>query len=117
MVVGVEGAMHGRRVLQPTALGAAPRSPFRRPTRLGRHGTLLTRSGPLKIFKSVYRNDYRPVDEACDGYVSTSYSRAYLHHLWKAHEPAVHGLLTLHNLKFMADFCLRLRQKIMRGEI
>ena len=46
------------------------------PTRMGRHGTLLTRSGKLKINKSVYRDDYGRVDEACDGFVSTQHTRA-----------------------------------------
>ena len=73
------------------------------PTRMGRHGTLLTRAGKLKINKSMYRDDYGRVDEACDGFVSTQHTRAYLHHLWKANEPVVHGLLTLHNLKYMMD--------------
>lgn len=87
------------------------------PTRLGRHGTLLTRRGRIKINRAQHRNDYGPIDEACDGYVSTNYSRAYLHHLWKAHEPLVHTLLTLHNIKFMADMCAELRLRILRDEI
>lgn len=87
------------------------------PTRLGRHGTLLTRQGRLKIGKAVHRADYGPVDPECDGFVSRTYSRAYLHHLWKAREPLVHGLLTLHNIKFMNDLCAELRQRIMRDEV
>ena len=54
------------------------------PTRIGRHGTVLTRGGRLKIAQAVYRDDYGPLDPACDGYVSQNFSRAYLHHLWKA---------------------------------
>lgn len=87
------------------------------PTRLGRHGTLLTREGPVKIRKVAYRDDYGPVDPRCDGFVSTRFSRAYLHHLWRANEPAVHGLLTLHNIKFMMDMMADLRGAIMRDEI
>ena len=87
------------------------------PTRLGRHGTLLTRQGRLKIGQAQYREDYRPVDPACDGYVSTSFSRAYLHHLWRAHEPTIHGLLTLHNIKFMMDKMASLRESILNDEL
>jgi queuine/archaeosine tRNA-ribosyltransferase len=65
------------------------------PTRLGRHGTALTRDGPIKVGHQRFRDDYAPLDAACDGFVATHYSRAYLHHLWRAHEPVVHGLLTL----------------------
>lgn len=87
------------------------------PTRLGRHGTLLTRQGRLKIGQAAHRDDYGPIDPQCDGFVSRTYSRAYLHHLWKAHEPLVHGLLTLHNIKFMNDYCAELRQRILRNEV
>ena len=87
------------------------------PTRLGRHGTLLTRQGRLKIGQGRWRNDYSPIDPACDGFVSRHHSRAYLHHLWKAHEPGVHALLTLHNIKFMQDMMADLRARILRDEL
>jgi len=87
------------------------------PTRLGRHGTLLTRHGRLKISQTRFKNEHLPVDEQCDGYVSTRFSRAYLHHLWKAQEPLVHSLCTLHNIKFMCDMCAEIRQRIFRDEI
>lgn len=89
------------------------------PTRLGRHGTLLTRrEGPLKINHKRFRDDYTPVDPHDeDGLVATRYTRAYLHHLWKAKEPVVHGLLTLHNIKYMADLMRDLRAAIWRDEI
>ena len=87
------------------------------PTRMGRHGNLLTRQGVVKVGKAIYRNDHGPVDPECDGLVSTQYSRAYLHHLVRAHEPVVHGLCTLHNIKFMADLMKALREQIWRNEI
>ena len=87
------------------------------PTRMGRHGTLLTRHGKLKIGQRRYRDDYGPVDAACDGAVSTTYSRAYLHHLWRANEPVVHGLCTLHNIKFMMDTMTAMRRAILRDEL
>ena len=87
------------------------------PTRMGRHGSMLTRGGTLKISKVAYRNDYGPVDPACSGFVSTNYSRAYLHHLARAHEPVIHGLCTLHNIQFMADLMSELRGQIWRDEI
>lgn len=87
------------------------------PTRLGRHGTLLTRGGPLKINQAEHRNAYSPIDPACDGFVNANYSRAHLHHLWRAKEPVVHSLLTLHNIKYMMDLMADLRGKILRDEI
>ena len=87
------------------------------PTQIARHGTLLTREGRIMIKKVKYRDDYGPIDPHCDGYVSTNFSRAYLHHLWRANEPVVHSLLTLHNIKFMMDYMAELRAKILRDEI
>jgi len=87
------------------------------PTRLGRHGTLLTRQGRIKIYQSKYREDYSPIDPACSGFVSQSHSRAYLHHLWKANEPGVHALLTLHNIQYMSDLMADIRARIWRDEL
>ena len=87
------------------------------PTRMGRHGTLLTRNGPLKIGKQKFLGDYGPIDPACDGFVNAHYSRAYLHHLWRSHEPVAHGLCTLHNIKYQMDLMRELRQMILRNEI
>ena len=87
------------------------------PTRLGRHGTLLTRQGRIKIGQGRHRSDYSPIDPACDGFVSQNHTRAYLHHLFKAHEPVVHGLCTLHNIKFMMDYMRGMRAKIWRDEL
>ena len=64
-----------------------------------------------------YRDDYGPLDPRCDGAVSRRYSRAYLHHLWRANEPVVHGLLTLHNIKFMMDLMADVRAKVLRDEM
>ena len=87
------------------------------PTRLGRHGQVLTRTGRIKIGQTKYRDDYSPIDPSCDGFVSTHYSRAHLHHLWKAHEPVVHGLCTLHNIKYMADLMSELRARILDDQL
>ena len=87
------------------------------PTRMGRHGTLLTRNGPLKIGKQKFLSDYGPIDPECDGFVNANYSRAYLHHLMRSHEPVVHGLCTLHNIKYQMDLMRDLREKILRNEI
>ena len=57
------------------------------------------------------------LDERCDGPVSMRHSRAYLHHLFRAREPVVHGLLTLHNIKFMNDMMRELREAIWRDEV
>ena len=54
------------------------------PTRVARHGLLLTSQGPLKIKNLRYATDYGPVDSEV---ATISHSRSYLHHLFKQHEP------------------------------
>jgi len=96
------------------------------PTRLGRHGTLLTPRGRLKISQKQYRDMHTPPpgfddDLAAAGWEADGappqHTLAYLHHLWKANEPLVFTLLALHNIRFMGDMCRRLREQIRRDEI
>ena len=71
-----------------------------------------------KVYQQRFRDDYTPADPYDEeGLVATRYTRAYLHHLWKAKEPIVHGLLTLHNIKYMADLMRDLRAAVWRDEI
>ena len=54
------------------------------PTRNARNGWLFTRSGDVKIRNAKWRDDTRPLDEACACYACRNFTRAYLHHLQKA---------------------------------
>ncbi|KAI0557142.1 queuine tRNA ribosyltransferase [Gracilaria domingensis] len=85
------------------------------PTRLGRHGTLLTkRFGRVQIRQGKWRNVFEPPD--WEGGLQ-GHTLAYLHHLFKAHEPIAATFLTLHNLLFMSEFMESLRCKILNDEI
>lgn len=85
------------------------------PTRLGRHGTLLTkRFGRLQIRQGKWKNVFEPPD--WEGGLQ-GHTLAYLHHLFKANEPIAATLLTLHNLHFMAEFMESIRAKILNDEI
>jgi queuine tRNA-ribosyltransferase len=70
------------------------------PTRNARNGTLFTRNGQLVIKNARYADDDRPVDENCDCYVCSHYSRAYLRHLFMAKELLAYRLNTIHNLYY-----------------
>ena len=87
------------------------------PSRLGRHGTILTSEGPLDMKKKRFRDDYRKLDGACDGHVAQHYSRAYLHHLFRAGEPVAMSIAALQNIKHTLDVCSALREGILRGEV
>jgi len=86
------------------------------PTRLGRHGTFLTDKGEMNIIRKTYQLDKKPIMNKCDCYVCRNFSRAYLHHLFRANEMLGPQLATYHNLWFMARFMEGIREKIKNGK-
>jgi queuine tRNA-ribosyltransferase len=87
------------------------------PTRCARHGLIFTSQGMLKINNSSYKNDFTPLDPTCSCPTCKNYTRAYLHHLFKAYEMTAYTLATVHNLRFMIDLMHSYREKILRDEI
>lgn len=86
------------------------------PTRISRHGTLLTRQGKINIKSGKYAKQYGvPVDPECGCPVCEKYDRAYLHHLLKAKEPLFIQLSTIHNLQYMNDLMKDQRKLILDG--
>jgi len=68
------------------------------PTRCGRNGRALTRSGEVNVRNAPYVQDFRPLDEDCNCAVCADFSRAYLAHLCRAGEMLGARLLSYHNL-------------------
>lgn len=87
------------------------------PTRCARHGLLFTSQGNLKILHASNKEDFSPVDKRCICIVCTHYTRAYLHHLFKAHESTGHTLATIHNLHFMVQLMTNYRNQILNDEL
>ena len=88
------------------------------PTRLSRHGTLLTRAGKINIKSSKFSKQYgMPIDPECSCQTCQHYDRAYLWHLYKAKEPLFMQLATLHNIHYMNDLMREQREGILNGEI
>jgi queuine tRNA-ribosyltransferase len=85
------------------------------PTRNARNGHLFSREGVIRIRNSQYRNDTRPLDEACDCYTCRHYSRAYLRHLDKCKEILGARLNTIHNLRYYQCLMAGLREAISEG--
>ena len=56
------------------------------PSRNARNGTVYHPAKRFHLTNGVYRRDFRPIDEACDCYTCAHYTRAYVHHLFKAKE-------------------------------
>ena len=85
------------------------------PTRLGRHGTLLTANGRMKILNSRYKTDKNPVEKNCPCELCQNYSRGYLNHLFRAQEILGMRLATIHNLMFMNRLMEDIRKAINNG--
>ena len=71
------------------------------PTRIARHGTLMTSNGRINIRKQIYKDDFTPLDETCDCQCCRNYTKAYLNHLFRANEGLANNLLSIHNLRFL----------------
>lgn len=82
------------------------------PTRLARHGTLMTSDGRVNIKNKKYEKDFMPLDEECDCYCCRNYTRAYLHHLMKCEEGFGGRLCSIHNIRFLIRTMERARKAI-----
>ncbi len=90
------------------------------PTRLARHGWALApkaQRNRLNLRNAQYRDDPRPLDPECDCYTCRTYSRAYLHHLFKAGEPLALMLVSLHNIRVMNRLMADIRAGIAAGDL
>jgi queuine tRNA-ribosyltransferase len=86
------------------------------PTRVARHGAALGRRGQINMRNAIHAEDARPIDEDCDCYTCTHFSRAYVRHLAKANEILGHQLLSLHNLRVLVHLTHDMRAAIVAGE-
>jgi len=84
------------------------------PTRMGRNGSAFTADGRLNIKRSAFRNDPRPLDEACLCTACTRFSRAYIRHLFVSDEILGLRLLSLHNVHFLLSLARDARAAIAR---
>lgn len=87
------------------------------PTRSGRHGQAWTKSGAINIKNAKFADDPEPLDPNSDCPASRDYSKAYLHHLFRAGEYLGPMLLTWHNLQYYQDLMADLRKTIAEGRL
>ncbi len=85
------------------------------PTRNGRGGTLYTARGKINIRNAQFREDLSPVDDECGCETCRNYSRAYLCHLYRAHEMLGGTLGSIHNLYFIINLVKKMRENILAG--
>lgn len=85
------------------------------PTRAGRHGRAVTRSGEFNVRNAAFARDERPLDPDCGCTVCATYSRAYLSHLFRCDELLGLQLLSYHNLAVLAELMAEARAAIEAG--
>ncbi len=82
------------------------------PTRIARHGAVMTRTGRLNIRNEQYKEDFTPLEAQCDCYTCQNYSRAYIRHLYVSKEQLAQRLLSIHNLRFLIKLMEEARMAI-----
>jgi queuine tRNA-ribosyltransferase len=85
------------------------------PSRVGRNAAIYTVDGRFNVNTAANRRDFRPLDAGCDCYTCAHYTRAYLHHLFKAKEMLAATLATIHNERFTVRLVDDIRASIEAG--
>ena len=86
------------------------------PTRNGRNGQLFTDFGTMNMRNRQWADDYTPLDEAGHSFVDSHYSKAYLHHLFKAEEILALQIASIHNLSFYNRLLKEARAHLKTGD-
>jgi queuine tRNA-ribosyltransferase len=85
------------------------------PSRVARNSAVFGSSGRFNLKVARHRWAFEPIDPECDCYTCAHYTRAYLHHLFKAKEFISHTLATIHNERFIVRLVDRIRASIIDG--
>ncbi|OBB61659.1 tRNA-guanine(34) transglycosylase [Mycobacterium sp. 852013-51886_SCH5428379] len=86
------------------------------PSRVARNAAVYSATGRYNITGARYRRDFTPIDGECDCYTCAHYTRAYIHHLFKAKEILASTLCTIHNERFIVRLVDQIRASIVAGE-
>ena len=82
------------------------------PTRLARHGALMTSHGRVNIKNEKYKEDFSRLDDNCDCYCCKFYTKAYLRHLFICDETFGKRLMSIHNVRFLIHLVEQAREAI-----
>jgi len=86
------------------------------PTRNGRNAMVFTHNGTLNIKNAAFKDDFSPVDPECNCYTCSTFTRAYLRHLFHVREILALQLATIHNLAFYLWLVGEARKRITKNE-
>ncbi len=87
------------------------------PTRMARNGTALTHYGRLNLLNAKHIHAFETLDQDCDCYTCKNYTKAYIHHLFKAKEILGARLLSIHNLRFLVHLMEDIRKAIQEERL
>jgi len=87
------------------------------PTRMGRHGTILTSTGRKIIRDKKYAECFESPDVECDCYTCKNFTSAYIRHLLKVHEMFGLRLCTYHNIYFLLKLMENIREAIAEDRL
>ncbi len=85
------------------------------PTRNGRNGMLFTTEGIINIRNLKWRDDFSPLDPGLDGYVSRTFSKAYVRHLFMVNEILGLYIASVQNLSLYTSLMRKAREAILDG--
>jgi queuine tRNA-ribosyltransferase len=85
------------------------------PSRIARTSSVYTRTKRFNVSNAPYRRQFIPIDDECDCYTCTHYTRAYLHHLFRSKEILAATLATIHNEHFIVGLVDQMRQALLNG--
>lgn len=83
------------------------------PTRLGRNGTIYTKTGKIHIMNTEFRADPEPIEKDCPCYACKNYSKGYIAHLFRGKEMLAGTLASIHNVHFLTHLVQDIRQSIL----
>ena len=85
------------------------------PSRVARNGSIYAATGRYNLTNARFKTDFGSLDDGCDCYTCAHYSRAYVHHLFRAKEMLSATLSTIHNERFVVRLVDQVRASIADG--
>lgn len=84
-------------------------------SRIARTSAVYTMEGRFNLSNAAYKRDFNPIDDECDCYTCTHYTRAYLHHVFRGKEIIAATLATIHNERYIVRLVDQMRQALVDG--
>ena len=84
-------------------------------SRIARTSAVYTMEGRFNLSNSRFKRDFTAIDDECDCYTCTHYTRAYMHHVFRGKEMIAATLATIHNERFIVRLVDQMRQALVDG--